>query len=230
MLGNSDKARFIQKLSYGIDDTPVKPSGKPKSIGIEDAFKEIKIVSKAEEKIKVLATRLLGLMISQEEKRQPANVKLTIRKIDQQTNKWKRESRQMPLFPLPSIKTDNFVDTTLSRLMPHLLELFRKMVAPGEVFHLTLLGVAFVNFSEQKSVGSSISSFLQPVTKKVKSASVNHSRDQETLPPEVDAEVFNVLPLNVQMELRSEWNNQSSIKLSPQKKKSITDYFARSGK
>jgi len=237
VFGSSDKAQFVQKLAYGIDDTPVKPSGKPKSIGIEDAFKEINNVAKAEEKIKVLATRLLGLMINQEEKRQPGIVKLTVRKIDLSTKKWKRESRQMPMFSLPSIDGSNFVDSSVLRLMPHLMELFGKIVAPGEVFHLTLLGVAFVNFSEQKSARCSISSFLQPVSKKVKldessSASVNENqscRAQEILPPEVDAEVFGLLPPDVQMELRNEWKIQSSTAVSPQnkKKKSITDYFVK---
>jgi DNA polymerase iota len=236
VFGSSDKAQFVQKLAYGIDDSPVKPSGKPKSIGIEDAFKEINTVSKAEEKIKVLATRLLGLMINQEEKRQPANVKLTVRKIELSTKKWKRESRQMPMFSLPPIEGDNFVDSVLLRLMPHLMELFGKIVAPGEVFHLTLLGVAFVNFSEQNSSRCSISSFLQPVSKKVKldeiSARVNVNQScqsQETLPPEVDAEVFSSLPPDVQMELRNEWKTRSSTPAAPpiKKKKSIADYFAK---
>lgn len=230
MFGSSDKAQFVKKLAYGIDDIPVKPSGKPKSIGIEDAFKEINNVAKAEEKIKVLATRLLELMINQEEKRQPGNVKLTVRKIELSTKKWKRESRQMPMFSLPAIEGGNFIDSSLPRLMPHLMELFGKIVASREVFHLTLLGVAFVNFSEQKSARCSISSFLQPVSKKLKldDISVNLSQGQETLPPEVDAEVFSSLPPDVQMELRNEWKSRSSTPLSPQtkKKKSITDYFS----
>jgi DNA polymerase iota len=236
VFGSSDKAQFVQKLAYGIDDTPVKPSGKPKSIGIEDAFKEINNVAKAEEKIKVLATRLLELLINQEEKRQPGIVKLTVRKIELSTKKWKRESRQMPMFSLPSIDGSNFVDSTVLRLMPHLMELFGKIVAPGEVFHLTLLGVAFVNFSEQKSARCSISSFLQPVSKKVKldesSSSVNKNQSclsQEILPSEVDAEVFSLLPPDVQMELRNEWKSRISTPVSPQskKKKSITDYFVK---
>jgi DNA polymerase iota len=236
VFGSSDKAQYVQKLAYGIDDTSVKPSGKPKSIGIEDAFKEINNVAKAEEKIKVLATRLLELMINQEEKRQPGIVKLTVRKIELSTKKWKRESRQMPMFSLPSIDAGNFVDSTVLRLMPHLMELFGKIVAPGEVFHLTLLGVAFVNFSEQKSARCSISSFLQPVSKKVKldesSSSINKNQSclsQEILPPEVDAEVFSLLPPDVQMELRNEWKSRSSTPVSPQskKKKSITDYFVK---
>jgi DNA polymerase iota len=236
VFGSSDKAQFVQKLAYGMDDTPVKPSGKPKSMGIEDAFKEINNVSKAEEKIKVLATRLLELMINQEEKRQPGNVKLTVRKIELSTKRWKRESRQMPMFLLPSIDGVNFVDSTLLRLLPLLMDLFGKIVAVGEIFHLTLLGVAFVNFSEQKSTRCSISSFLQPVSKKVKldetsassSVTVNNSC-QEILPPEVDAEVFSSLPPDVQMELRNEWKSKNYTPTLPptKKKKSIVDYFAK---
>jgi len=228
VLGSREKAQVVQKLSFGIDDTPVKPSGKPKSVGIEDACKEIKTVPDAEAKIKTLATRLLELLVSQEEKRQPGTLKLTIRKILKTSKEWKRESRQMPFSSLPPIESDDFVAVSVCKLMPLLMDLFGKMVSPGEIFHLTLVGVAFANFTDRKVGMGSISAFLQPVAKRLKSDESSSSK--VSLPPDVDPEVFSALPPDVQEEILDDWrsrNNFSMKQESVKKKQSIKDYFGK---
>jgi DNA polymerase iota len=235
IFGSREKANTIWGLSFGIDDSPVKSSGKQKSIGIEDAFKEIRSVPEAKEKIKVLLGRLLDLLLVQEEKRQPGTVKLTIRKV-LKSGEWKRESRQMPLQGLAPFNSSDFVPSSLNRVMPLLLELFGKMVASGEVFHLTLVGVAFANFSERRTGPSSIDAFLQPVAKKCKletqsceKSSVAEATTSKPLelPPYVDPQVFNTLPQAIKDEIIRDWKESSSHTEEPivKKKQSIKDYF-----
>ena len=64
-------------LAFGIDDTQVKMSGKPLSIGLEDRFKCISSKSECLEKVDVLIQRLTKLVL--EDGRKPTTLKVFIR-------------------------------------------------------------------------------------------------------------------------------------------------------
>ena len=75
-----------------IDDSPVKPSGRPQSIGLEDGFKKVSLVDEVECRLNVLLRRLCES--AQEDGRIPLCLKLTVRKQDGGYSTGKRESRQ----------------------------------------------------------------------------------------------------------------------------------------
>ncbi|XP_065334088.1 DNA polymerase iota [Cloeon dipterum] len=232
IFGNRDRASVVQKLAFGVDDTPVKPSGRPKSLGIEDAVKGVNCAQDAEAKIEALSGRLLDLLTAQQDGRLPGTVRLTVRKWDKATKEARRESRQAAMPALPPLHSETFRASSLAKMMPLLKELFAKMVPDKNEFHLTLLGVAFTNFCDRKSGKGSISSFLQPVAKKARldATGVEASTSHVLLPPEVDRDVFNALPAEMQEEILADWKNRQQTLPSPTKAKkkcTINDYFGK---
>ncbi|XP_059474131.1 DNA polymerase iota [Neocloeon triangulifer] len=222
---NKERAKLVQKLAFGIDDSPVKPSGKPKSLGIEDAVQGIKTAEEAGTKIRILSGRLLDLLVSQEDNRQPGTVRLTLRKWNKLTKEAKRESRQAAMPNLLPVQTENFKSSSLDKMMPLLMNRFADIVKDTN-FHLTLVGVAFTNFRDKKCGKGSISSFLQPAPKKIKTDAEASTSQEKALPPNVDKQVFEALPPEMKEEILSEW--KSRPKASPdktRKKSSIADYF-----
>jgi len=162
-LGN-DMAIHIKKLSYGIDDSPVKQTGKPQSIGLEDGFRKICLESEVKDKLATLLQRLLKLL--SQDGRIPGSVRVTVRKYDSTQKHSHRESRQC------NIAASFFMNSTShsrnepispksnEKLMTLIMQLFHKMVDISKPFHLTLLGLAFTKFQERKTGKSSIVSFL----------------------------------------------------------------------
>ena len=63
LIDNITDAKRLIDLAFGIDDTPVKMSGKPLSIGLEDRFKCISAKSECLEKVDILVQRLAKLGI-----------------------------------------------------------------------------------------------------------------------------------------------------------------------
>ncbi|KAJ9582836.1 hypothetical protein L9F63_022795 [Diploptera punctata] len=159
-----DIAVRVKKLSYGIDDSPVKQSGKPQSIGLEDGFKKICLESEVKEKFSTLLYRLLKLL--GEDGRVPGSIRVTVRKYDNARKYSHRESRQCNVAASVFInKTCDSLKESLSpksneKLMGIIMNLFHKIVNISKPFHLTLLGLAFTKFQERKTGKSSIASFL----------------------------------------------------------------------
>ena len=162
-LGN-DLAICIKKLSYGIDDSPVKQTGKPQSIGLEDGFRKICVESEVKGKLFTLLHRLLKLLL--EDGRIPGSIRVTVRKYDSTQKFSNRTSRQCnvpaSLFSSGACcnKNEPVSPKTNEKLMTLIMQLFHKMVDISKPFHLTLLGLAFTKFQERKTGKSSISSFL----------------------------------------------------------------------
>ncbi|XP_014210287.1 DNA polymerase iota [Copidosoma floridanum] len=157
-------ARKIKDCSEGIDDSPVKPSGKPNSIGLEDGFKKVSLVDEVESRLSALLRRLTDL--AAEDGRIPVCVKLTVRKDDSlsKPGSSKRESRQcaLPQHLVPSSKGARGVQNyDHTKILALIMKLFHRVVDVTKTFHLTLLGLAFSKFQEEKSSGKSIMSFLQ---------------------------------------------------------------------
>lgn len=157
-IGN-DLARKLKDSAEGIDDTVVKPSGKPQSIGIEDGFRHVSLVAEVESRLGALLRRLTDL--ATEDGRTPVAMKVTVRKHDMnKPNTGKRETRQCALTQnlLPQTKGGTYDH---SKMLVLAMKLFHRAVDVSKPFHLTLLGVAFTKFEEPVSGRSSITSFLR---------------------------------------------------------------------
>ncbi|XP_038206524.1 DNA polymerase iota [Zerene cesonia] len=158
---SSDMAVRLKNLSLGEDNTPVKQTGRPQSIGLEDSFKTVSVKSEVEEKFSALLQRLLILV--REDGRIPVSLRVTLRKKDVKRLSSHRESRQCQISP--SIFTINSGTVTVTeagqeKLMTVIMRLFNKLIDLSKPFHLTLVGLAFTKFQERMTGRSSIVNYL----------------------------------------------------------------------
>ncbi|XP_034833795.1 DNA polymerase iota [Maniola hyperantus] len=158
---SGDMAVRLKDLSVGEDNTPVKQTGKPQSIGLEDSFKTVSVKSEVEEKFAALLQRLLILV--REDGRIPVSLRVTLRKKDVKRLSSHRESRQCQVSP--SIFTITNGTLTVSevgkqKLMTIIMRLFNKLINLSKPFHLTLVGLAFTKFQERMTGRSSIVNYL----------------------------------------------------------------------
>lgn len=144
----------------------MKPSGRPQSIGLEDGFKKVSLVDEVESRLSALLRRLTEL--AAEDGRIPICLKLTVRKQDSMnkpsSSTGKRESRQcaIPSHLVPSSKGAKGIHLyDHTKILALVMKLFHRVVDISKPFHLTLLGLAFTKFQEEKCSGKSIASFLR---------------------------------------------------------------------
>lgn len=121
----------------------MKSSGKPQSIGLEDACKSITIESEIREKLLQLLKRLTVLI--KEDGRVPKTLKLTVRKFDKTTKTSHRETKQCGVSP--SVFAHKDAETKLMALIMHL---FNRIVDTTKPYHITLLGLSCTKFQEQQ--------------------------------------------------------------------------------
>lgn len=156
-----DMAQRLKAQSLGEDFSVLRPTGKQKSIGLEDSCSAISIRGDVEEKFRHLLMRLI-LQISEED-RIPVNIKLTIRKWDASKKTSHRECKQSNI--LPSLfknvagKTI-FADGAQEKLLKTIMTLFDRMIDMKVPFNITLLGLCFAKFQERKKGSGSIANFL----------------------------------------------------------------------
>lgn len=158
---NSDMAVRLKSLSLGNDNTPVKQSGKPQSIGLEDSFKTVSVRSEVEEKFSALLQRLLVLV--REDGRIPVSLRVTLRKKDAKRLSSHRESRQCQISPsIFTISNSTLAVTPAGqqKLLTIIMRLFNKLIDLSKPFHLTLVGLAFTKFQERMTGRSSIVNYL----------------------------------------------------------------------
>lgn len=200
---------FTQSFFFfveGIDETPVKPSGKPQSIGLEDGFKKVSLVDEVESRLSALLRRLTEL--AAEDGRIPTCVKLTVRKHDSLnksvSSMGKRESKQCTL-PKDLVPSNNGAKGIQSynhlKILAIIMKLFTRVVTVTKPFHLTLLGLAFTKFQEEKSSGRSIASFLR---KQVAVQSVLDISSEEGL-----SDVSLGSPMSVSLQERSDCEDEN---------------------
>lgn len=235
-----DSQRLIE-LSVGKDDSPVKLSGKPLSIGLEDRFKCISTKAQCLEKAQWLLGRLAKLVL--QDGRKPQTLKVFIRDFEKDKNDPKRKfakySRQCKVNP------SNFKDE--SSIIDHanqLVQLISKMVDFGKYFHLTLMGVAVTDFVSQAQKGGIENFFKGKIGQSTKiemadqipTASTSSSVSQnkidaflgkraptqemesaakkakfEKIPDDWDPDVFNSLPEDMKEELMKSNGTRKSI-------------------
>ncbi|CAH0400350.1 unnamed protein product [Chilo suppressalis] len=158
---SSDMAVRLKSLSLGEDNTPVKQTGKPLSIGLEDSFKTVSVKSEVEDKISILLQRLLVLV--REDGRIPVSLRVTLRKKDAKRLSSHRESRQCQISPSIFTITNGTLivtDAGQQKLMSIIMRLFNKLIDLSKPFHLTLVGLAFTKFQERMTGRSSIVNYL----------------------------------------------------------------------
>ncbi|KAL0270249.1 UNVERIFIED_CONTAM: hypothetical protein PYX00_007721 [Menopon gallinae] len=148
----------LKNLCVGVDNSVVKRSGKPNTIGLQNGFCKISVESDVKEKFRILLMRLMTLV--EEDGRIPMVVKVTVRKYDNVRKVGQKETKQSPipscLFTHPVGK---LTEESTNRLLNIIMGLFHRIVDISQPFHLTLLGVAFTKFQE-KTGNRSIASFL----------------------------------------------------------------------
>ncbi|XP_073950726.1 DNA polymerase iota [Choristoneura fumiferana] len=158
---NSDMAVRLKSLSLGNDNTPVKQSGKPQSIGLEDSFKTVSVRSEVEEKFSALLQRLLVLV--REDGRIPVSLRVTLRKKDAKRLSSHRESRQCQISPSIFTISNSTLAVTQAgqqKLLTIIMRLFNKLIDLSKPFHLTLVGLAFTKFQERMTGRGSIVNYL----------------------------------------------------------------------
>jgi DNA polymerase iota len=158
---SSDMAVRLKNLSLGEDNTPVKQTGKPQSIGLEDSFKTVSVKSEVEDKFSALLQRLLVLV--REDGRIPVSLRVTLRKKDAKRLSSHRESRQCQISSSIFTITSGILTVTdagQQKLMTIIMRLFNKLIDLTKPFHLTLVGLAFTKFQERMTGRSSIVNYL----------------------------------------------------------------------
>lgn len=158
---SSDMAVRLKNLSVGEDNTPVKQTGKPQSIGLEDSFKTVSVKSEVEDRFSALLQRLLVLV--REDGRIPVSLRVTLRKKDAKRLSSHRESRQCQISPSIFTITNGTLavtDAGQQKLLTIIMRLFNKLIDLSKPFHLTLVGLAFTKFQERMTGRSSIVTYL----------------------------------------------------------------------
>jgi DNA polymerase iota len=160
-FGN-DLALRLKELSFGIDSADVKATGKPKTVGLENSFRPISLRSDAAEKFQALLMRLMIQI--QDDGRVPQSIKVTVRKYDPIKKNSIRETKQCTLAPSLFRIVDGtkvqLVEGAQDKIMKNVLMLFDRMVDLKQQFNITLLGLCFSKFQEQKRGPGSIANFL----------------------------------------------------------------------
>ncbi|KAF5298730.1 hypothetical protein FQR65_LT09599 [Abscondita terminalis] len=160
---NSDKARWLLDLSNGRDNAPVKPSGRPQSIGLEDSCRLLNAETEIQDKFHQLLMRLVILV--SEDGRVPTTIKVTIRKYDNTNKVSHRETKQCNISPnlFTMDKLTHMVslnEQSEKKLLSIIMNLFKKLVNTSQSYHITLLGLSFTKFKERVGARNSIASYF----------------------------------------------------------------------
>lgn len=156
-----EQASRLKEIAYGKDDTPVKATGKPKSVGLEDSCPAISIRADAEEKFRHLIVRLVKNIA--DDGRIPIAIKVTIRKHDSVRRTSHRECKQDKIMPSFFRHKDGklvLADGAQDKILAIVMKLFERMVDLQQPFNITLLGLSFFKFQERRMGSKSIANFL----------------------------------------------------------------------
>ncbi|XP_045595599.2 DNA polymerase iota isoform X1 [Procambarus clarkii] len=171
-----ETSKRLKDLSFGLDATIVKKSGRPQSIRIEDAVRKVTSVGEVRDKYYTLLERLLKLLA--DDGRVPASIRVLVRKLDAAKRFGHRETKQAPISSsLFSTGVINVSDSIKSILMNIIMGLFHKMVNTSKEFHLTLVGVGFNKFIERAQDAQTIGSFF---SKRSREQNAAQGKDDDT--------------------------------------------------
>ncbi|XP_069735818.1 DNA polymerase iota-like [Phaenicophaeus curvirostris] len=175
-------ARRLQRLSFGEDDSPVAPSGPPRSLSEEEAFKSCSSEAQVKENLEKLLLNLLERL--HQDGRRPHTLRLALRRGSSASRRFHRESRQCPLPPHLLHRFHKGDSNLLASLLELLLKLFRKMVPPEVPFRLNLLSVSFSNLKEPPgSTRGSIGFYLKEISTPHQEAAGGHQEASQLQAP-----------------------------------------------
>ncbi|XP_013118631.2 DNA polymerase iota isoform X1 [Stomoxys calcitrans] len=162
-----ETALKLKDLAFGRDNSAVRPTGKPKSIGLEDSCKPISVRTEVEERFRLLLLRLMEQVA--EDGRIPICIKVVLRKFDVQKKSSHRETKQANILPslFKSFPCSDsgapkviLADGSQEKLLKIIMRLFERVVDLNKPFNITLIGLAFSKFQQRKVGSSSIANFL----------------------------------------------------------------------
>uniref|UniRef100_A0A182JQC9 UmuC domain-containing protein n=1 Tax=Anopheles christyi TaxID=43041 RepID=A0A182JQC9_9DIPT len=156
-----EQAVRLKQLAFGRDDTAVRQTGKPKSVGLEDSCPSISVRADAEEKFRHLLVRLVKNIA--EDGRVPIAIKVTVRKYDLAKRTTHRESKQDKLLPSMFRHVSGrlvLADGAQEKILGIVMKVFERMVDLRQPFNITLLGLSFFKFQERRIGSKSIANFL----------------------------------------------------------------------
>lgn len=163
-----ETATRLRDLAFGRDTGLVRPTGKPKTIGMEDSCKPISVRTDVEERFRMLLKRLVEQV--SEDGRIPISIKVVLRKFDSQKKSSHRETKQANILPSlfktsvcpgeTGVSKVQLADGAQDKLLKIVMRLFERIVDLSKPFNITLLGLAFSKFQERKVGSSSIANFL----------------------------------------------------------------------
>lgn len=157
-----ETATKYKHWSHGIDKSTVIASGKPKTIGLEDACRTISFRADVEDKLRHLLIRLINKVV--EDGRVPLVVRITVRKIDSKKKTSHRETKQANILPTLFKELSNgkieLIENGQDKLLKIVMRLFERVVNLKAPFKITLLGLAFVKFQQRNKINRSIANFL----------------------------------------------------------------------
>jgi DNA polymerase iota len=172
-----EKSRTIYNYSYGIDKSPVKSSGKPQSIGLEDSCKSISVEKEVRKKLEQLLNRLLVLVA--EDGRVPKTLKLTTRKFDKSNKTSNRETRQCNINPALFAPNQSNKE---AKIMTTVMHLFNRIVDMKKPYHITLLGLSFTKFQEPPSARNPLATFLRKDLEVQSVTNIENQNESEEVP------------------------------------------------
>jgi impB/mucB/samB family C-terminal domain len=156
-----DTAFRLKQLSIGDDLSMVKPSGKPKTVGLEDSCSPITLRNDAIDMFTDLLPRLVTQI--QDDGRLPTMIKVTVRQYDKDKKMSFRETKQgrllTSLFVISEEKV-RLVDGAREKIMKDVINMFDHIVGIKKPFYINLVGLCFGKFQEQKEGSASIKTFL----------------------------------------------------------------------
>ncbi|GFR42034.1 hypothetical protein Agub_g2851, partial [Astrephomene gubernaculifera] len=152
-----DKAGcLLHQWVRGCDPAPVRPTGPPRSITVEDSFRCCSSRAAAEAVVRVLAPDLLGRLAEEwaENRRRPATLTLKWRLAG---TGWTRTSASADMPPnllscLPYLAGGKHAEPAQVELLVRVATqlLFRHLREP---FHLTLINIGATNFKQEGGAG-----------------------------------------------------------------------------
>ncbi|KAL3161617.1 hypothetical protein ABBQ32_010474 [Trebouxia sp. C0010 RCD-2024] len=165
-------ATFLQLACRGQDPTPVQDKGPPKSITVEDSFKDCSSMQSAEHVIRVLAPDLLARMVEDSEETGRRASTLTL-KWRHRGSGWARSSSSCPM-PTPLMNPQPGDPSQISLLGSTLMALLKKHIS--EPFQLTLLNVGVTNFVGFKGAAAGRKAGWDPAFAKLMGASAKRQK------------------------------------------------------
>uniref|UniRef100_A0A182P580 UmuC domain-containing protein n=1 Tax=Anopheles epiroticus TaxID=199890 RepID=A0A182P580_9DIPT len=156
-----EQAVRLKQLALGRDDSIVRQTGKPKSVGLEDSCPSISVRADAEEKFRHLLVRLVKNIA--DDGRVPIAIKVTVRKFDLAKRTTHRESKQDKLLPSMFRHASGrlvLADGAQEKILAIVMKVFERLVDLRQPFNITLLGLSFFKFQERRTGSKSIANFL----------------------------------------------------------------------